>query len=914
LTTRGALVGRERETALAADAISPNGPGRGAVLLGAPGIGKTTVWAAVVATARELGALTLTARPAAPEAGLSFAGLADLFEDIGSEALSRLPPSERRGLEVALLRAEPSEEPATARQIAAAVLGVLRQLADASPVVVAVDDVIWLDAASAQALAFTARRLADRHVRFLFTRPPGRASSLERAFAHGDLERLEVAPLSFGAVRALLSRRLALPLPRRVVHQIYESSGGNPLYALEVGRLVADRGAPRVGEELPIPEDVEDLVGDRVARLSPAQRRLLAAVSLGADLRDAELASLAEPTDVAAAIAADLLIEEDQRLRPAHPLLGAAARARLTAAERRDLHRDLAKLAANEEVRARHLALSSVGPDHALAVQVAAASARAASRGAIADAVDLAEHALRLTAQGAGEWGERLLTLSERLVAAGEHRRASELLGEAFDRIPAGRARVRAHLLLNESDFHGDRVDLALRHLELALAESSGEPDLHAVVVARRSRYLSAAVVESIPEAERLALDELPSAAGAGPASEREILYALAFARKLRGRTVDDLVDRFRAVSDEAFILFRGVERIAADRLASRGLIPQARQELSRLLGLAEARGEGWSSIWLLHQLAEVELRAGGWTSASNLLDECDASPDRELLDPQGYARCRALLAAGRGQIQEAARLADGVIEAGRAENLRWNALEALRARGQAALLAHDPEAAAASLTEVWSHTEREGVEELGEFPVAADLVEALVEVHRLDEARAVVNRVRALAHAQRHPWGLATSIRGEALVALASGADVGSAVDRTREAAAQYAALGLRFDDARALRAAGRLARRLRKWGAARELLGEAEASLTAIGSFGWATDIRTDIARLGGRRSGPAGALTEAERQVAELAAEGRSNKEIAAALVVGVSTVETHLRHVFAKLDVRSRAQLARRLHRP
>jgi len=159
-----------------------------------------------------------------------------------------------------------------------------------------------------------------------------------------------------------------------------------------------------------------------------------------------------------------------------------------------------------------------------------------------------------------------------------------------------------------------------------------------------------------------------------------------------------------------------------------------------------------------------------------------------------------------------------------------------------------------------------------------------------------VTDRVGALAIAQQHPWGLATRERCDALIALARGERVEGAIEQTHDAATTYLALGLRFDQARTLRAGGRQLRRLRKWGASRDLLEEAVTVFGSIGSQGWADDARADIGRLGGRDRPPKGALTAAERQVAVLAAEGRSNKEIAAALVVGVSTVETHLRACF------------------
>ena len=122
---------------------------------------------------------------------------------------------------------------------------------------------------------------------------------------------------------------------------------------------------------------------------------------------------------------------------------------------------------------------------------------------------------------------------------------------------------------------------------------------------------------------------------------------------------------------------------------------------------------------------------------------------------------------------------------------------------------------------------------------------------------------------------------------------------------------VGLRFDHARALLALGRAQRRHRKWGTARESLELACSSFDELGSPGWAEAARSELTRVGGRKRGAAGELTETERRVARLAAEGLSNKEIARALVVTVPTVETHLSRAYAKLGVRSRTQLAARL---
>jgi DNA-binding CsgD family transcriptional regulator len=903
------VVGREAELGLLERFLGEHAA-RALTLTGAPGIGKTTVWAASIAAAEDRGLRVLSARPAEAEAKLSFAGLADLLEAVDAGALTGLPAPLRRALEVALLRAEPGAVMPSPRAVAAGVLGVLRGLARRESVVVAIDDVHWLDTASAQALAFAARRLGNDPVRFLFARRTGPTSSIEEAFAPAELARLELSALSYGAVRTLLSQRMGPPLTRRVLRQVVDASGGNPLFAIELGRMLTEHGPPAIGDELPAPAVVESVLDGRVEGLASAQRTLLLAVALSPELRTSELATLAGAEAVEEAIELELLTTDGERVRAAHPLLAAAARTRARAGERRALHLRLAAVVENEELCARHLALGTDRPDAVLADRIARAAARATARGAAGDAVDLTAHALRLTPPDSPDRSERLLLLGERLVVAGELERGRELLLSELHTLPKGPARARVHLTLTEVDFVLEHVGDSGRHLHEALTESAADPALHAVAAARWSRFLTAGLVERIAEAKRSAEEVLPDARRAGPAEEREVLHALAFARKLRGEPIDDLSDRFQSVSQDTFHLLRGVERVVADRLGTRGHVREARAEFRRLLALADERGESWSAMWLLFQLCELELRAGEWDAASRLLEECEESPDRSLIDPRGYDRCRALLAAGRGDVQEAERRAAATIAVCQAQGLTWNLLEAQRASGLAALLVHDSARAVTSLAPVWEHTEREGVHEPAEFPVAPDLVEALTEVDRLDEARAVATRLRTLSEAQQHPWGLASAVRAEALVALADTHDE-SALEQLVDAAAVYEGLALRFDHARTLLAAGRAARRLRKWRRARELLRQAQAAFEAIGSHGWAADAGAEFARVGGRRAPADGGLTAAERLVASLAADGRSNKEIAGALVISVSTVETHLKHAYVKLGIRSRAQLAARL---
>ena len=205
----------------------------------------------------------------------------------------------------------------------------------------------------------------------------------------------------------------------------------------------------------------------------------------------------------------------------------------------------------------------------------------------------------------------------------------------------------------------------------------------------------------------------------------------------------------------------------------------------------------------------------------------------------------------------------------------------------------------------------REGVRDPGAFPVAPDLAEALIEVGRLDGAREITDRLEATAAELEHPWAQIGARRCRALIDFAAGAGADAPAQALLDAAADYERRGLQFDEARTLLGLGRAVRRLRRWGAARAALDRAAAVFERNGSIGWAEQARAEAGRLGARRPRPAGELTPTEQRVAELAAGGLANKEIAAMLFVTVSTIEAHLSHVYAKLGVRSRAQLAGRL---
>ena len=902
-----ALLGRTVELGVVEGFLAPGSAERVLVLCGEPGIGKSTVWQAGVGLARSRGFAVWCARPDEAEAPLSFSVLADLLEAAGPGVLAGLPGPQRHALEVAVRRAEPGEQPPEPFAINAGLLRALRLAAEAGPVLVAVDDLPWLDAASAGALVFAARRLAGHNVRFLVSRRDGRASELETVLEQAGVARLVLRPLSFGAVSRVLDGGLGRPLPRRVARQVFAVSGGNLLFALELGRAVLERGMPEIGAGLPVPAVLGELFGARVQALPPPVRRALLAVALSGGLIGGELAAVTNPLAVEDAEAAGVLTVDGERVRTSHPLLATAAASLSTAAERRDLHAALGAAVGEPVLRARHRALATPGPDARLAGEAAAAAARAAARGAAADAAELAGHALRLTAPGSSEGDGRLLTLARYLINAGEVPRATELLAERIGTLPAGPARAAAHLLLAE----GAHPSAEEGHLEQAIIESAANPGLHAQALAKRAMVLAVHRVHAIVQAEHLANEALGTAASAGPEAERRALVALAWARILRGRAIDDLAAWAAGLAPVTPGLYdSSVDRPAGVRLVFRGELARAREVFRGLVAAAEQQGEARSGTVAAIQLCEVELRAGDTAAAARALAEVDQWTALEPEAAAFRARAQAMLAALRGEPGQAAALAAEAATISASLANEWNRLEARRAAGLAALLGRQPERAITSLSAVWEHTVREGIEDPGAFPVAADLAEALAEAGRPEAAGEVIGRLGGLATAQQHPWGLAAADRAAATVALAEGYDEAAAA-RLAQAAGAYRALGLGFDAARALLVLGRAQRRHKKRAAARQSLEEARAGFAALGCPGWAQAAAAELDRVSGRRAAPGGGLTPGEQRAAELVASGLSNKEVAAQLYVSVYTVEAHLSRVYAKLGIRSRGQLARRL---
>jgi DNA-binding CsgD family transcriptional regulator len=878
------------------------GKARCFVLSGEPGIGKTALWQAGLDVAVSLGFAVLYTRASEAEARLPFAALMDIVDGIDRDVLLDLPAPQSRALDVALRRADPGGRPLDPVALSAAVLTAIRSLAARQPLLVAVDDVQWLDASSADPLIFAARRVAGE-VRFLFSRrSPGPPAPLEAALRAGDCETVELAGLSLGAVRGLLAERLGLVLPRRALLQLWEISRGNPLFVLELGRHVAGREFHGADGELPFPHLLEDLLGERIGELAPERRRALLTVSLSAGLRREDLERLVEPLVVEDALSSGLLTSERGSIRAAHPLLAAAALHHSSAAERRQVHLDLASSLSDPTRRTRHLARATAIPDAELAVAVAKAATLAASEGAVEMAQELASHALRLTPAGRPERADRVLELARALLDVGEFPSAEELLRAHLDELPSGTVRARGHVLLGQAlDISGE-----FEQLDLALQEAGEDAELRADVLGRKAVVLAVGQVERVDEAEAWARQALAAARQDGPAVEARVLPALAWTLVLQGDWLkeSERADRAQPVSN----LWQGsVELPRGARHRFRGEAEEARRILERLGQRAESWGDFRASIGVTMQLCELELRCGYVTAAARLLEELEEWGAWEELGFV-HARMRAMMSSLLGQPEAARHWASAVLENGCAGACSgWDRLEATRALGVADLFVGDAQGAVDRLLSVWEHTLRQHVHDPGVFPVAGDLVEALLLSGDSAKAAAVAERLERVAATQAHPWAMATAMRSQALLRLQTGFDH-EAARVLEEAASRYGELGYRFDQARSLLVLGRLQRRARKSGDARRSFDQAVSHFEQQGCTGWAEQAGEELARVSGRRPGSEGQLTPSERRVVELAASGMSNKEIASQLFVSVYTVEEHLSNAYPKLGVRSRSQLA------
>ncbi len=858
---RGTIIGREPELALLRAFVDgvrtgDDGGNRALVLTGEIGIGKSALLDRAAEIATGEGFLVLRAAGVEFEAEVGFAGLNQLFLPV-VDALAELEPTHRDALTVSLgFGAGP---PVDRLLVSTAALTLLDRLAASTPVLLVVDDLPWIDRASAGVLAFVARRLQGARGGLLAARRSTGGTVPEAA---GSAEH-EVPPLPDAHAADLLRSRHPGLAPR-VAERVLAAAQGVPLALLELPDALT--GPQRTGAEalppvLPLSSQLRAMFATRVESLPSTARRLLLLLALdgsgdlavlrGAWGDDGWLDALA-PAEQAGLVGLD---ESGQRVALRHPLLGSAVMALATTGERRQAHAALAAvLVDHPDRRAWHLAEAAY-----IAAEVA---------GEVQSVPELLQKA-----RSADPYGGRTLPAA----VAGAH----HLLNVDGDVTTAHRMLVRA---LDDALLDDDATDFddAL-HTLMVLCHFSGRHEFWGPFDA--------------------AVDRLGARAGHVAAVARWTFGDVCRAGARDLRRLEGLVAGLDAETDPVQIVRVAIAAFHADRLAG------CRAALWRVVRDGRAGGSVASAVNALMMLCHDAFAAGRWDEAQQLAEEgisWGATLGYRLVTVPGEY-CLALLAAVRGDGARAGRLADELAGWGAPRSVRAVEQYAARARGLAALGRGDVEEAYRQFTAISPAGTLAAHVPLAAW-VAFDLVESAVRSGRHAEAAAHVAAMQELELFRSSPRPALVAAGAAALVA-----PVDAATAAFEHALGRPGADAFPFELARVRLAYGEHLRRVRATRAAREQLSAALDTFRSLGSAPWTARAEHEL-RAGGlpqprpeSAPGAAVVLTSQEHEIALLAATGLTNKEIGARLYVSPRTVSAHLYRIFPRLGITSRAAL-------
>jgi DNA-binding CsgD family transcriptional regulator len=717
--------------------------------------------------------------------------------------------------------------------------------------------------------------------------------------------------MTLAAIHHMMKDRFETPLSRPELVRLHEAAGGNPLFALEIAGAGRPGGPGRVG--LAVPERLRELVADRIPRLSAeAREALLAAATLSHPT--AELVERVSSADaLSAAEESGLIRVVDGGVDFVHPLYSSVIYETASTARRRELHRRLAAKISEPEERARHLASAATEPSEEVALALEDAAELARARGAWDAAGELMETSARLTpADLAGARDRRLLSAAEHQIHAGGRSRARRTLEEilADERPPAVRA--EALRLLGEITWQDDDFAGAIATLAEAL-ECAEEPRLLASI--------------------ELALGWLQPTfsdySGGGPITQRALRHAeqagdraliagaLALGAELgflSGNGVDwEAVERSLELEDhEAIVpMMWRPSMIGALLELWVGRIADAREHLNAVLATTSERGDESDLSYVLLWLSWLEVKNGNFATARELAEQMETAAVLGGSNGlQAYALGQqALVHAHRGEVDEARASAEQAAKLNEANPQPQVILWTGAALGLLELSLGNAEAAWRACEPVAEGFEAQGIAEPVVTHCLPEALEAMIVLGQLDRAEALLDGFEGRARELDRAWALATGGRCRGLLLAARGDLVGAA-DALTASLAEHERIEMPLETGRTLLVKGQVERRARRRARAKETLGRALEIFEALGSPRWAERAREEIARLGMRRSDP-DRLTEAERRVAEAAARGMTNREVAATLFLSPKTVEAHLSSVYRKLEISSRAELGARM---
>jgi len=914
----GSVVGREAELAIVRRFVGDHADGPASLTLaGDVGIGKTAIWAQALLDAEAANVAVRTCRCSQSDAALSFAGLGDFFDGLDPSELAALPAVQQRALSAALLISGDGDREPGSRVVGVAVLGVLRALARSGPLLLAVDDVQWLDSGSRSVLSFALRRLDDEPVRLLMS---CRADTVGGITSDLGLpgERLVVGPVSVGTMQRIVQVRLGQTFARPTLTRLHRATGGNPMMCLEMARALQRRGAePSASDPLPVPADLRVLVTERLRGLAPQTREVLL---ITAALAQPTVAAVAAAVGDAAAtarcleeaIAAGVLEVDGDRVRFAHPLIASIPYEDLSLPARRALHERLATTSTDLEERARHAALGSDEPSSVIAAALDAAARQARRRGSIDAAAELAQLALsRTPASDSGDQLRRTADAARYLFLLGDPARARALLAVGLDAAPPGPARVDA-LLLGASIVSCESGDATVaRWCDQALAEAGDDTLLLARSHATFAETSpSGAAVDLFHAEMAMELLETMPAPPAGLLANSLTNVAMHRFRLGHGLAVPTL-ERAAALQAQA-------EPVPVSDRAGLGLgmylkvvdrFEESRTWLQAMRTCAIDEGDDSALPITLGHLAALECWAGQYSLAIELARDGREHAERMGIRAPMPASVHVLALAHQGRVKEARALGERDLAADESVGFISAMALDLRSLGIAELMDGDTSAAADHLLRAWSIASDEiGTNEPAILRLHPDAVVALVALGRFEEAEELTRQLDAAAEANHYPWSTVMAARCHALLKAAQGDRV-AALDLLERALADHQRLPMPFEEARTRLLLGTVLRRAgRRTDARRELMA-ARAAFQRLGTPIQERQASAELGSISGRRR-LENELTPVEQRIADLVAVGQTNREVAAAMFTSVRTVESHLGRIYRKLAIRSRTELAAR----
>jgi ATP/maltotriose-dependent transcriptional regulator MalT len=882
---------------------------------GEPGIGKTTLWLEALDQAREQGFRVLSARAAEAESVLAYTALADLLDGVPASAWADLPEPQRYAVDQVLMRAD-NDTATYQRAVAAAFLSVVEYLADDEPLLLAIDDLQWIDPSSMHVVAFAARRL---------TGPVGILGSVRTDGVGGTgaswlqmprpdaVSRVRLRPLGIQDLHAAVSARLRRRFSRPTMGRIHEVSGGNPFYAIELARAIAER-AP--GVETSLPRTLADVVRARLSGLDPDVHDALLAASCMAS-PTVELVSRATGSDddrlielLENAESKGIIAIDGNRIYFAHPLLARGVYTEAAPGQRRTMHRRLADIVDEPELRARHLALAATSGDQVTlrALDTAAESARV--RGAPVAAAELMDLAIGL----GGDTPERRLRSALHHFDAGDQERSRAVLEETIDRLAPGDLRAEALSRLAVVGLYGDGFFEAAGLLQRALSDVHPESPLRAQILITLAYAL---LQGNQPQASVQVAEE---AAALAERLDQPHLLGLALGMRviltfLSGAGFDEDQLR-RAVQLEnpeisTPLVFRpSVQR--ALLLEWTGSLDEAREALEAVRRRCVERGEEGELIFIAQHVVLSSIWRGDFVEAG-LVAEDAMERARQLGGdtPLFLAHSlRAKLAAYAGREADARQAAAEALERGRSTGADRLIDRVIGTLGFLEVSLGHYDAAVATLQPLLARFNPASTStELPDAAFLVDAIEALIQVGRSAEAEPLIGALEHNGELQDRPWMLAVGARGRSMLLAAHG-DLDAAGKTAARAIAAHDRLRMPFERARTLLLLGQIQRRQRKKETASASLQKARDIFERMDVPLWADRARAELARakVGPRQSGQ---LTPSEQRVAELAASGMKNRDVATALFISPKTVEANLARIYRKLGIKSRAELGRHM---